>query len=114
MIKAATGRIHFAHIRNLKFNTAIDDPVQDFQESAHLSSDGTFDMYKIVRTLYETGFDGIWNDMNEPVSFKGENLSLGEKQLLSFARILLRKPKIIVLILKNVIFKLPQRAKTKR
>lgn len=59
MIKAATGRIHFAHIRNLKFNTAIDDPVQDFQESAHLSSDGTFDMYKIVRTLYETGFDGI-------------------------------------------------------
>lgn len=32
-----------------------------------------------------------------PVSFKGENLSLGEKQLLSFARILLRKPKIIVL-----------------
>lgn len=59
MIKAATGRIHFAHIRNLKFNTAIDDPVQDFQESAHLSSAGTFDMFKIVRTLYETGFDGI-------------------------------------------------------
>jgi len=59
MIKAATGRIHFAHIRNLKFNTAIDDPVQDFQESAHLSSEGSFDMFKIVRTLYETGFDGI-------------------------------------------------------
>lgn len=35
--------------------------------------------------------------INTPVSFKGENLSLGEKQLLSFARILLRKPKIIVL-----------------
>ncbi|MBS7260145.1 MAG: mannonate dehydratase [Treponema sp.] len=59
MIKAASGRIHFAHIRNLKFNTAIDDPVQDFQESAHLSSDGTFDMYKICETLYNTGFDGI-------------------------------------------------------
>jgi len=59
MIKAATGRIHFAHIRNLKFNTPIDDPVQDFQESAHLSADGTFDMFKIVKTLYETGFDGV-------------------------------------------------------
>ena len=59
MIKAAKGRIHFAHIRNLKFNTAIDDPVQDFQESAHLSSTGTFDMFKIVKTLYETGFDGV-------------------------------------------------------
>ncbi|MBQ2530564.1 MAG: mannonate dehydratase, partial [Treponema sp.] len=33
--------------------------VQDFQESAHLSSCGTFDMFKIVRTLYETGFDGV-------------------------------------------------------
>lgn len=32
-----------------------------------------------------------------PISFKGENLSLGEKQLISFARILLRNPKILVL-----------------
>lgn len=59
MIRAAAGRIHFAHIRNLKFNTAPDDPVLDFQESAHLSSAGTFDMFKIVKTLYETGFDGV-------------------------------------------------------
>ncbi|MBR1639480.1 MAG: mannonate dehydratase [Treponema sp.] len=58
-IKAAQGRIHFAHVRNLKFNTAIDDPVLDFQESAHLSSTGSFDMFKIVKTLYETGFDGV-------------------------------------------------------
>ena len=35
--------------------------------------------------------------INTPISFKGDNLSLGEKQLLSFARILLRKPKILVL-----------------
>jgi ABC-type multidrug transport system, ATPase and permease components len=35
--------------------------------------------------------------LDTPVSFKGDNLSLGEKQLLSFARILLRKPKILVL-----------------
>lgn len=32
-----------------------------------------------------------------PISFRGENLSLGEKQLISFARILLRNPKILVL-----------------
>lgn len=32
-----------------------------------------------------------------PVSFKGENMSLGEKQLIAFARILLRNPKILVL-----------------
>lgn len=32
-----------------------------------------------------------------PISFKGDNLSLGEKQLISFARILLRNPKILVL-----------------
>jgi len=32
-----------------------------------------------------------------PVSFRGENLSLGEKQLISFARILLRNPSVVVL-----------------
>lgn len=33
----------------------------------------------------------------QPVTFKGENMSLGEKQLIAFARILLRNPKILVL-----------------
>ncbi len=32
-----------------------------------------------------------------PISFRGENLSLGEKQLIAFARILLRNPRILVL-----------------
>lgn len=48
------GRIHFAHIRNLRFN----DGMRDFEESAHLSEDGTFDMYAIIKALYEDGFDG--------------------------------------------------------
>lgn len=48
------GRIHFAHIRNLRFN----DGMKDFEESAHLSEDGTFDMYAVMKALYETGFDG--------------------------------------------------------
>ena len=55
MIHALKGRIHFAHIRNLQFN----DGMNDFEESAHLSSDGTFDMHAIMKALYDTGFDGI-------------------------------------------------------
>ncbi|MBP5305805.1 MAG: mannonate dehydratase, partial [Lachnospiraceae bacterium] len=53
MIRVLKGRIHFAHVRNLKFNSP-----DDFEEAAHLSSDGSFDMYEIVKALYETGFDG--------------------------------------------------------
>lgn len=48
------GRIHFAHVRNLRFN----DGMRDFEESAHLSADGTFDMYKVMKALHDTGFDG--------------------------------------------------------
>lgn len=48
------GRIHFAHIRNLRFN----DGMKDFEESAHLSEDGTFDMYALMKALHDIGFDG--------------------------------------------------------
>lgn len=53
MIRSLKGRIHFAHVRNLKFNSPT-----DFEESAHLSEDGSFDMYEIMKALYEIGFDG--------------------------------------------------------
>ena len=53
-INAIKGRIHFAHVRNLKFITPT-----NFEESAHLSSDGDFDMYAIMKALYDSGFDGI-------------------------------------------------------
>ena len=53
MIRALKGRIHFAHVRNLKFNSPA-----DFEEAAHLSSDGSFDMYQIMKALYDTGFSG--------------------------------------------------------
>ena len=70
MIRSLKGRIHFAHVRNLKFNAP-----DDFEEAAHLSSDGTFDMYEIMRALYETGFSGpirpdhgrmIWGEVAMP------------------------------------------------
>ncbi len=53
MIRSLKGRIHFAHVRNLKFHTPT-----NFEEAAHLSSDGSFDMFEIVKALYDIGFDG--------------------------------------------------------
>ena len=70
-IKMLKGRIHFAHVRNLRFN----DGMRDFEESAHLSSDGTFDMYAVMKTLHDTGFNGpirpdhgrmIWGETGKP------------------------------------------------
>lgn len=43
--------------------------------------------------LIEKSPKGIY----EEISFKGENLSLGEKQLICFARVLLRNPNILIL-----------------
>lgn len=70
MIHSLKGRIHFAHVRNLRFNSD-----SDFEEAAHLSSDGSFDMYEIMKALYDTGFSGpirpdhgrmIWDETAMP------------------------------------------------
>ncbi len=70
MIRALKGRIHFAHVRNLKFHSPT-----NFEEAAHLSSDGSFDMYEIMKALYDVGFDGpirpdhgrmIWDEVAMP------------------------------------------------
>lgn len=53
MIRSLKGRIHFAHVRNLKFHSK-----DNFEEAAHLSSDGDFDMYEIMKALYDIGFEG--------------------------------------------------------
>lgn len=47
-------RIHFAHIRNIKYEND-----NFFHESSHLSADGNFDMYEIMKALYDVGFDGV-------------------------------------------------------
>lgn len=53
IIRACKGRIHFAHVRNLHhFAPGI------FEEAAHLSSDGSFDMYEAVKALHDIGFTG--------------------------------------------------------
>lgn len=52
IIEAAKGRIYFAHLRNVSINE------QWFNETAHESIYGSLDMYKIVKALIESGFDG--------------------------------------------------------
>ncbi len=70
IIKTFGKRIYFAHIRNL-----IHYSKGKFDEAAHLSSDGSFDMYEIMKTLYKTGFNGpvrpdhgraIWGEVAMP------------------------------------------------
>ncbi len=53
IIRALPGRIHFAHVRNLHhYAPGI------FEEAAHLSRDGSFDLYEIVKALYDINFKG--------------------------------------------------------
>ena len=54
MIRSLKGRIHFAHIRNMEHTGA-----GKFEECAHLSEDGSFDLFEIMKALYDIGFDGI-------------------------------------------------------
>ena len=70
IIHALKGRIHFAHVRNLRYNAP-----GNFEEAAHLSSDGSLDMFAIMKALYDSGFDGpirpdhgraIWGEVAMP------------------------------------------------
>lgn len=54
IIRSLKGRIHFGHIRNV-----VHLAPGKFDEAAHLSSDGSLDMYEIMKALYEIGFDGV-------------------------------------------------------
>lgn len=63
-------RVPFAHLRNIKHEAN-----GDFAESSHRSSDGSLDMYEIIRALHETGFTGyvrpdhgrmIWGEQARP------------------------------------------------
>ena len=67
---SAMDRIAFMHIRNILI---MDDG--SFEESGHLSSCGSIDMYEVVKALVETGFDGyvrpdhgrmIWGETGRP------------------------------------------------
>ncbi|MCA1951101.1 MAG: mannonate dehydratase [Treponema sp.] len=70
IIRELHSHIHFVHVRNLKIN----GPGQ-FDETAHMSCDGDLDMYQIMKTLYDYGYDGlmrpdhgrsIWGEISMP------------------------------------------------
>lgn len=66
----AMNRIAFMHIRNVKI---LED--NSFEESGHLTKNGSLDMYKIVKALVDNGFDGyvrpdhgrmVWGETGKP------------------------------------------------
>lgn len=70
IIRSLKGKIHFGHIRNI-----IHHAPGKFDEAAHLSSDGSLDMFEIMKALHEIGFDGvirpdhgraIWGEVSMP------------------------------------------------
>ena len=69
MIREVGDRIYFAHLRNVKIRESW------FNETSHLSADGSLDMYEIVKALQDVGFDGyirpdhgrmIWGEVARP------------------------------------------------
>lgn len=67
---ASLGKVPFVHLRNV-----LHTGEGEFHESAHLSSEGSLDMFKIVEALYKSGFDGyirpdhgrmIWGETGRP------------------------------------------------
>lgn len=67
----AKDRVPFVHARNIKFMNAAGD----FHEAAHLSSEGSLDMYEIMKALYQSGYEGyirpdhgrdIWGEQGRP------------------------------------------------
>lgn len=70
IIRSLKGRIHFAHVRNI-----IHHAPGKFDESAHLSTDGSLDMYAILKALSDIGFEGpmrpdhgrqVWKEISMP------------------------------------------------
>ena len=70
VIRSLKGRIHFAHVRNVKYNSE-----GSFEEAAHLSADGSKDMVAIMKAFYDIGFAGpmrpdhgrmIWGEQAMP------------------------------------------------
>lgn len=68
IIRSLKGKIFFAHVRNLEHTAP-----GKFQEAAHLSSDGSMDMFAIMKAFYDIGFEGpfrpdhgraIWDEVS--------------------------------------------------
>ena len=68
---------------------------------SNITMDNDYSDEEVINALKSVGGEYLLHKspegVNMPISFRGENLSLGEKQLISFARIILRNPRILVL-----------------
>lgn len=69
--KEFADRIHFVHARNVKTEKGS----RNFQETPHPSACGSLDMYKVLKALHSSGFDGyirpdhgrmIWGETGRP------------------------------------------------
>ena len=70
LIRRFGDRVHFGHCRNIKITGD-----RSFDETGHLSSDGSLDMYEIMKAYHDIGFDGpirpdhgrmIWGEKGRP------------------------------------------------
>lgn len=70
IIEQYADRIYFVHLRNIKLEND-----KDFKEVAHYSDCGSLDMYMLVKTLVNNGFEGyvrpdhgrnIWGEDGKP------------------------------------------------
>lgn len=70
IVRSLKGKIFFAHVRNLEHTAP-----GKFQEAAHLSNDGSMDMFAIMKAFYDIGFEGpfrpdhgraIWDEVSMP------------------------------------------------
>jgi mannonate dehydratase len=70
IIREFGNRIHFGHVRNLKF-----DGNGKFHETSHLSDDGSLDLFEIMKAYYDIGYEGyirpdhgrmIWGEKARP------------------------------------------------
>lgn len=70
MAEKYADRIYFAHIRQLKYYGE-----KDFTEAGHMTASGNLDIYKVVKALVRSGFEGyvrpdhgrnIWGEDGKP------------------------------------------------
>ncbi len=70
ILKDFSKRIHFVHARNVKVISE-----KKFHETSHLSSEGSIDLFKIMKILYDLNFNGyirpdhgrmIWDEVGRP------------------------------------------------
>jgi len=70
LIREFGDRVHFGHCRNVKITGE-----QSFEESSHRSSDGSLDMYEIMKAYHDIDFKGpirpdhgrmIWGEQGRP------------------------------------------------